>query len=303
MQNVRSRRNWVTALKKRQPRFLRCCNKPQRQRLVTAHASVESRGELCRRNLVTDLKSFRRFAVRIAPFERKLVRFHEQRLVLELFLDPADRWLHRAVVKPVAHAQGEKVLAAVHRLGIEAQMLQRTPRQALQFHRKQPELIEGMVFQRIRGQLRFAQIVLLETVAIDDQDPIRLQVGNVHFQRRRIHGDQHVDGIARRVDLIRGEVQLKAADTGDRPRRGANFRRIVGERGNIIAVERRGIGELAAGDLHAVAGVARETDDRLIEHFALVFYRWNLCECRHSCPKPPRIDELPLSPRGVRLNH
>src|SRR6266850_5547930 len=123
MQNVRSRSNWVTALKKRQPRFLRRCNKSQCQRLVTAHAPVESRRELRRRDLVTDLKSFRRFAVRIAAFERELVRFHEQGLGLELFLDPADGWLHRAVVKPVAHAQGEKVLAAVHRLGIEAQML------------------------------------------------------------------------------------------------------------------------------------------------------------------------------------
>jgi hypothetical protein len=58
---------------------------------------------------------------------------------------------------------------------------------------------------------------------------------------------------------------------------------------------------LAAGDLHAVPGVARETDYRLIKHFALAFYWWNFCERRHSCPKPPLIDELPL-PQGVWLN-
>ena len=53
-------------------------------------------------------------------------------------------------------------------------MFQGTPRQTLQLHSKQPEFIEGMIFQRIRGHLRFAQIVLLETVAVDNQDPIGL---------------------------------------------------------------------------------------------------------------------------------
>ena len=179
-------------------------------------------------------------------------------------------------------------------------MFERAPRQTLQLHRKQPELIEGMIFQRIRGHLRFAQIVLLETVTVDDQDPIGLEVRNVHFQRGRIHGDEHVDGVAGRVNFIRGKVQLKAADAGNGPCRGANFGRVVRKRGNVIAVERGGIGELAAGNLHAVAGVARETDDRPIEHLALVFYRRNLCKCRHSCPQPPLLDEIPL-PRGVRL--
>src|SRR5882724_12324968 len=93
-------------------------------------------------------------------------------------------------------------------------------------------------------------------------------------------------------------MELETADARNCSCRSANFRRIVRKRGNVIAVERRGIGELAAGDLHAVAGVARETDDRLIEHFALVFYRWNLCECRHSCANPPLIDELPDFPPG-----
>src|SRR6266436_4531676 len=139
MQDVRSRSNRVTALEKRQARLLRRGDKPECQRLVTAHASVESRGELGRRNLITDLERFRSFAVRIAAFQRELVRFHEQRLVLELVLNPADRRLARAVVEPVAHAQREEVFAAVHRLGVEAQMLQGTPGQPFELDRKQPE--------------------------------------------------------------------------------------------------------------------------------------------------------------------
>ena len=98
-------------------------------------------------------------------------------------------------------------------------------------------------------------------------------------------------------------MQLKATDARNRPGRGANFCRIVRKRSNVIAVKRRGIRKLVTGDLHAVAGVARETDDRLIKHFALMLYRWNLYKCRHSCPRPPLINELPPTPGGVRLNH
>src|SRR6266852_6055441 len=140
-----------------------------------------------------------------------------------------------------------------------------------------------MIFQRIRGHLRFAQIAFFETIAVDDQDSVGLQVSNVYFQRSRIHGYQHIDCVARRVDLVRGEVQLKTAHTGNRPGRGADFRRIVRKRSNIIAIESGGIRELVASDLHAVARVARETDDRLIEHFALGFYWRNFYQCRHSC--------------------
>ncbi len=176
-------------------------------------------------------------------------------------------------------------------------MLERTARQPLEFDGKQPELVERMILQRIRGHLRFAQVTLFETIAVDDQDPVGLQVRDIHFQRRRVHGNQHVDGVAGRVHLIRGEMELKSADAGNRPRRGANFRRIIREGRNIIAVKRGGIRKLVARNLHAVAGVACETDDRLIQHFALVFYRWNLCERRHPCPRPPLTDELPL-PQG-----
>src|SRR5439155_10819614 len=59
MQNVRSRGNRVTALKQPQAGFLRRGNKSQRERLVTAHAPVESRRKLRWRNLIADLKCFR----------------------------------------------------------------------------------------------------------------------------------------------------------------------------------------------------------------------------------------------------
>ena len=97
---------------------------------------------------------------------------------------------------------------------------------------------------------------------VDDQDAVGLQVLDIHFQRGGIHGDQHVHGVAGRVDVARRKLDLESADAGKRARRGANFGREIRERGQIVAVQRDGIGELAAGDLHAVAGVAAEADNR-----------------------------------------
>ena len=124
-----------------------------------------------------------------------------------------------------------------------------------------------MVLERIRGHLRFAQIGLAEIVEVDDQNPIGLQVRKVHFQRGGIHGDERVHAVARRVDVARRKMHLETADAGKRARRGANLSREIGKRGKIVAVQRHGIGELAAGDLHAVAGVAAEADDGLFDDF------------------------------------
>src|SRR5258708_39118771 len=79
-------------------------------------------------------------------------------------------------------------------------------------------------------------------------------------------------------------MQLKTADTGNRAGRRADFRRIIRKSSNIIAIERGGIGELVAGNLHAIARVAREANDRLIQHFAPSFYWWNFYKRRHYCP-------------------
>ena len=192
----------------------------------------------------------------------------EQRLGLEFVLDPAERGIHRAVVEPVAHAEREEILAAVDALGVEAEIFQRGARELGEFDRKEAIAVERMILERVHGHVRLAQIRFAEVVDIDDQDAVGLEVGEVHLQRGGIHGDQRVDAIAGRVDVVRREMDLEAADARKRARRGANFGRVVGKRGEIVAVERDGIRELAAGDLHAVAGIAAEPDDGLVKLFA-----------------------------------
>ena len=92
---------------------------------------------------------------------------------------------------------------------------------------------------------------------------------------------EDVDGIAGRVDIVRGEVDLESADAGKRARRSADFGRVIREGGEVVAVERDGIGELAAGDLHAVAGIAAEADDRVVDGFFFATHDFR-DSCRHS---------------------
>src|SRR5208282_3692118 len=84
-------------------------------------------------------------------------------------------------------------------------------------------------------------------------------------------------------------MELEATDAGERACRGANFGGVVGEGGDVVAVQGYGVGELAAGDLHAVAGVSGEADDRAVDHFALGFWQRDISYGRHISPSPRKI--------------
>ena len=93
----------------------------------------------------------------------------------------------------------------------------------------------------------------------------RGQVAQVGLQRRGVHRDEHVGGVARRQDVVVGEVQLEAGHPGQGALGGADLGGEVGQRRQVVA-ERGGLGgEPVAGQLHAVAGVAGEADDDAVE--------------------------------------
>ena len=62
-----------------------------------------------------------------------------------------------------------------------------------------------------------------------------------------------------------GDADLEGRDAGQRAGGRADLGREVGERREVVAEQRRGVGELGAGQLHAVAGVAGEADDDVVE--------------------------------------
>src|SRR6185503_20415054 len=97
------------------------------------------------------------------------------------------------------------------------------------------------------------------------EDPVRLQVRDVGGEGGRVHGHQHVHRVPGCIDVPRREVDLEPAHSGQGAGRSADLRREVGEGGEIVAEEGGRVGELAARDLHAVAAVPAEADDRLVD--------------------------------------
>src|SRR6266404_2277153 len=81
-------------------------------------------------------------------------------------------------------------------------------------------------------------------------------------------------------------MELIPAYTRQRAGRGANFGRKVRKRGDVITIQRNRISELAACDLHAVAGIPGEADHRLIDFFPPVFGQRRINKCRHKLPDP-----------------
>src|SRR5207245_4715276 len=92
-----------------------------------------------------------------------------------------------------------------------------------------------------------------------------LEIGEVDLEGRRVHGDERVRLVAGREHLVRRELDLVPGNARGGARRRANFRREIRKRRQVVAVERRLAGELRAGELHAVAGVAGKPDDGLIQ--------------------------------------
>src|SRR5207244_113342 len=65
--------------------------------------------------------------------------------------------------------------------------------------------------------------------------------------------------------VVTGEVDLEPGDAGQGARRGADFRRKVGKRADVVTEHGGGVRELGAGKLHTVAGVAGEADGDGVE--------------------------------------
>ena len=75
-----------------------------------------------------------------------------------------------------------------------------------------------------------------------------------------IHRDEHARLVARREDVVVGEVHLEPGDARQRAGRRADLGREVGERREVVPEDRGLAREAVARELHPVAGVAGEAD-------------------------------------------
>ena len=100
---------------------------------------------------------------------------------------------------------------------------ERADRHRRQLHRVHLVAVERAVLDRVRLVARLLQVAVGERVGVDDQRAALRQVAEVRLQRRRVHRDEHVGPVARREDVVVGEVQLEAGDAraASRPARGS----------------------------------------------------------------------------------
>ena len=109
------------------------------------------------------------------------------------------------------------------------------------------------------------QVALVEGVDVDQQRAARLELVELGVQRGRVHGHQHVGGVARRGDVVVGDVDLEGRHPGQGACRGTDLGRELRQRGQVVAEQGAGTGESITRELHAVTRVAREADDDPIE--------------------------------------
>ena len=102
-----------------------------------------------------------------------------------------------------------------------------------------------------------------EGVDVDNNGSTFLSPFQIGLEGCGVHGHEDVTLVTRAIDMV-SHMNLITRDTGDGVVRGADFSRIVGESGDVVSRQGRGVGEESTRQLHSVTGIAGETDDEVV---------------------------------------
>ena len=197
----------------------------------------------------------------VAGLERGHVRLQHDRLVGELLVHPLERDVGRAAVHPADQTEREHVLGALRLLLGDVELPRRSHGDRRHRDLEHLEAVERPVLERVRLVPGLLDVARDEGVLVDDDGPPALETLEVRFERGRVHRDEDARMIARRQDLVGRELDLERRDAVHRSGRRADLRGEVGKRREVVAEDRRRVGESISGELHPVAGVTGEADD------------------------------------------
>ena len=136
-------------------------------------------------------------------------------------------------------------------------------------HLEHPVAGDRAVVERVRGVLGLLEVALVERVLVDDQRAADLEAVQVGLECGRVHRDEHVRLVAGGGDVVVGDLHLEGGHPVDGALWRADLGREVGEGGQVVAERGAHRGEAVAGQLHAVTGVAGESDHESVEDFGL----------------------------------
>ncbi len=231
------------------------------QRAIAGHAAVHAGRHLGRLDAVVLGEHLRGLAEGVPRLQRADVGLHELGALGEPLLDRVQGRLERPGVHPGHETEREEVLAAVLLLRVQRHVLEGLLGEPLHVDLVQAVLLaQRRVVERIGGVTRLVEVPLVEGAGIHDQDAARLEIGQVHLERGRVHHHQRVELIARGVDPLAAELELEARHPEEGAGGGPDLGREVGQRGDVVAGPRGLARELLAGHLHAVARVSGEPD-------------------------------------------
>ena len=235
-------------------------------RLVAGDVAVEAGVELRLGHVIVLGEHLRRLAKVIASLQCRDVGLGGLRIApAVVLLVELDRRFEGPAVHPEHEAEGEHVLGAVDFLGGEVHFAQGAGVEGTDGNAEDAVSLKAAVFERVAGVASFLEVGIGVLVLVHDEDAAAGQVRQVDFEGGRVHDDEGVRRVARRVDVEAGEADLEGADAGQGPLRGTDLGWEIGDGADVVAEDSGGLRELAAGNLHAVAGVAGESDRYAVE--------------------------------------
>ena len=266
VQQLRGGRDRIAREQQRQAALHGGGDQPERGRRRAVDLAVGAGRDVGRgRDAVLHVEQLGRLAEAPAGAEGREVGRARRRPRRELRLDPALGDVGGTAVEPRQQAEREEVLRSAGVARADAfEALGRARGERRHRHAVDAEVAERRVLQRVAVVAGLLEVASREGVLVGDDRRAALERREVRLQRRRVHRDEHVRRVAGREDVARGEVDLEGRDAGDRAGGGADLRREVGQRREVVAEQRRGVREAPADQLHAVPRVPREAHDHAL---------------------------------------
>ena len=198
------------------------------------------------------------------------IRRNKGGFLLEFSLKEADGFVNRAVEEPANHAESEHIARLENGFVVQPRVFERFFGKGGQMDGDNLHRVGNTEFEeRIVGAIEgFLKVFGSKRIHIHDDHrllavhSIRLVVAGIgvvklgakgaDFQCRRIHSDDNIRFVARRMYAIT-EIDLKTRYTAECTLRGANLCGEIGERGNLVTEDSTQRGEHRPRELHSVA--------------------------------------------------
>ena len=235
VEDVGRRRDRVRAERDRQLGELAGGDEAPRQRRVARDARVLAGGQRRGPHLVAVTDRLGGLTEVEAGLERRLVGLDHLLVLGELLLDPLERGLGGPGVHERHQAEREEVLRPLGVARLHAERLAGLLGERGHRHLDHPVAGERVVVERALLVVDLLEVALVERVLVDDQRAALLEAMEVGLERRRVHRDEHVGLVAGRGDVVVGDVHLEARHAVDRPRRGTDLGREVGQCRQVVA--------------------------------------------------------------------